>query len=256
MCMPHTPKHEIPLHRTRARVQAQGSARPPQVAEIPAKTTLFGGISLGRAGIPGSSVIKLGFTRNLERRQQSAGFGAGLSDLPSRVGVSDDTPARAKPDLPSHHRHRTDQKVEVHRAVAVEIAEGAGLRAAPHALEVGNDLHAAEFRDASDGTPRKYRAHRFYRRYVRAQLPTDIRNDMVYVSVGLNGHQLIHMDRAGLANAPEIVALQVDEHDVLRTLFGVRGESRHFGYIVLGPATPGPGPRDGPRINPPSLDSQ
>src|SRR3954463_2964799 len=52
-----TPKHENNLVQARKRAQAHGCAPPPQVAEHRAKTTLFARCTLGRAWMPGSSVL-------------------------------------------------------------------------------------------------------------------------------------------------------------------------------------------------------
>ena len=57
-------------------------------------------------------------------------------------------------------RHGADQDVQIQRAVAAEIAERAGVGAAPLAFELGDDLHAAELRAPGDGAAREHRPQR------------------------------------------------------------------------------------------------
>ena len=50
----------------------------------------------------------------------------------------------------------------------------------------------------------------------------------MHVLIGLDGHELIDPHAAGLAYAPQVVALQIDEHDVFGALLRVRSELRHL----------------------------
>ena len=50
----------------------------------------------------------------------------------------------------------------------------------------------------------------------------------MHVGVGLDDHELIDPHGAGLAHATEIVALQVDEHDVLGALLGMGRKLAHL----------------------------
>ncbi len=59
--------------------------------------------------------------------------------------------------------------------------------------------------------PETRRAQRLYRRHVRTQYATDVGNDVMHVSIGLDRHELIHPNGTRLAHAAEIVALEVDE---------------------------------------------
>ena len=67
----------------------------------------------------------------------------------------------------------------------------------------------------------------------------DGRDEMLDAGQRLGDHQLRPADRAGDADAREVVALEVDDHDVLGGVLG-RGEE-------LCAAAEGPGPLDGPR---------
>src|SRR5207342_281447 len=123
--------------------------------------------------------------------------------------------------------------VEVHVAVAIEIAEGTGVRAATLAFELGDDLHAAHFRTAGDGTAGKYRADHLARCHAVAAPPTDVGNDVVHMRIALDRHQLVHAHAAGNADAAEVVALQVNQHHVLGALFGVADQFADARGIVI-----------------------
>ncbi len=74
--------------------------------------------------------------------------------------------------------------------------------------------------------------------------------------VGLDGHQLIDVHRTGLTHPAEIVALQVDQHDVLGALLRMRRQLAHFGEVIAGSAAARPGARNWSRIDPPATDAQ
>jgi hypothetical protein len=57
---------------------------------------------------------------------------------------------------------------------------------------------------------------------VLAQAPRDVGHDVDDVRVGLHAHEGLDLDRAVLADPPEVVAAEVDEHHVLRALLLVR----------------------------------
>ncbi len=58
-------------------------------------------------------------------------------------------------------------------------------------------------------------------------------------------HEFDDVDRAGFAHALEVVAPQVNEHDVLGALLGIGKEVGHEVEVVLRRLPPGPGPGDG-----------
>ncbi len=58
-----------------------------------------------------------------------------------------------------------------------------------------------------------------------AQPAAHARDDMVHMRVRLGHHELLDAHRPRLAHAPEVIALEVDQHDVLGALLGVRDES-------------------------------
>ena len=76
----------------------------------------------------------------------------------------------------------------------------------------------------------------------------------MHVRIGLDGHELIHPHAAGLAHAPEVVALQIDEHDVFGALLGVGGKFGHLARIISGAAAARPRAGDRTRVDAPAAD--
>ena len=56
----------------------------------------------------------------------------------------------------------------------------------------------------------------------------------MHMGVGLDGHELVDAHAAGLADPAEVVALEIDEHDVLGALLGVRRPARHLRRVSPG----------------------
>ena len=123
-----------------------------------------------------------------------------------------------------------DAGVEI--AVEGKIADAAGIRPARGLFEFGNDLHGADFRRAADGARRKRRAHQIVRRLVGGKFALDLRHDVHDVAVTLDDHQVLHLHAAEIADAPDVVARQVHEHDVLGAFLRV-GEQFLFQRGVL-----------------------
>jgi hypothetical protein len=77
---------------------------------------------------------------------------------------------------------------------------------------------------------------------------------VVHVLVRLDGHELVHLYRAGLAHPPEVVALEVDQHDVLGPLLRVSCERTHLTQVLAGLAAARAGAGDRARIDTPPRD--
>ena len=92
-------------------------------------------------------------------------------------------------------------------------------------LELGDDLHRAHLRRARDGAGRKARAQQLERRDALAQLADHLRDEMRHVRVALRLHEALDAHRARHADAREVVAAEVDEHRVLRSVL-LRREQR------------------------------
>ncbi len=74
------------------------------------------------------------------------------------------------------------------------------------------------------------------------------------MGVRLDCHPLIDLDRTGLADPAEIIALQVDQHDMLRALLRMGRELRHLGHVATRTQTPRTCSSNGTGIDPSSSD--
>ena len=75
--------------------------------------------------------------------------------------------------------------------------------------------------------------------------PGHLRRQVHHVAVPLERHQLVDGDRAELGHPPDVVARQIDEHDVLGALLGMLHQlGRHEPVVLVGaPSATGPGDR-------------
>src|SRR5262249_36119818 len=114
-----------------------------------------------------------------------------------------------------------NREPELQVAPGMEDAEGAGVRAARPELELADDLHGAALRGAGDRAAWERRPQELCDPDLRPQLPRHRRHEMVDGGVALDVRERIHPDGAGDADAAEVVALEVDDHHMLRPLLRV-----------------------------------
>src|ERR1700722_6242190 len=112
-----------------------------------------------------------------------------------------------------------DAAIEV--AVERKITDAAAVRSALGLFEFGNELHGADLGRAAERAGGEGRAHEIVRRLFRREAAFHLRNDMHHVAVALDGHQILDLHRAVIADAAEIVARKVHEHDVFGAFLGV-----------------------------------
>ena len=158
-----------------------------------------------------------------KRAQHAASLRARFLELSLRNRVGDDARAGSQRRARAVDFQRANQDVHVHAAVEIQIAERAGVRAARHCLSssamismqrtFGQPVIVPPGNTAASTSPgvtsvRRRAAH--------------VRHDVMHVRVGLDRHELVDLHGAGLADAAEIVALQVDQHHVLGALLRMR----------------------------------
>jgi hypothetical protein len=155
---------------------------------------------------------------------------------------------------PAHDDDGPDGDAEVEIAGEVEIADGAGVDAAPGGLERRNDLHRPDLRRARDRARRETCRQRVEAVAVRGQPAFDDRHQVHDVRVAFQRHVLRHPHSAELGHAPDVVAAQVDQHHVLGALLLAGLQFLRQALIVLGvrPSRPGTGDRVG--LHAPALD--
>ena len=66
-----------------------------------------------------------------------------------------------------------------------------------------------------------------------AQTAAYVRDDVMHVRVTFDRHEFVDLDRARHADAAQVVAFQIDQHDVLGALLGMLDELAHArGFVV------------------------
>ena len=100
-------------------------------------------------------------------------------------------------------------------------------------LEAVDDLHRAQLRRAGHRAAGERGADAVDRGRVVAQAAADRRDELVDGGVGLDGHERRHLDAAQRAHAAEVVAHEIDDHEVLGARLVV-GAQRGGAVGVLG----------------------
>ena len=90
-------------------------------------------------------------------RGEAARLGARLLEFAHGIGSRHDAGAGAQLDFPVVHGHRADQDIEVETPVLSEVAHGARIRTAAHALQVADQLHTPHLGASGDRPARKQR---------------------------------------------------------------------------------------------------
>ena len=100
-------------------------------------------------------------------------------------------------------------------AIETEVADRAAVNAAAFAFEFRDDLHGAHLRRAGKGASGERRTEEVKRVLLGGELTFDLRDDVHHVRVAFDDRVVGHLDGAGDADAAEVIAGEVDEHQVL-----------------------------------------
>src|SRR5699024_4480422 len=131
-----------------------------------------------------------------------------------------------------------DRDRHVHVAGEVDVPHGAAVDAAPHGFEPVDDPHGGGFRRPGEGAGRERRPGRVVGLDALTEVPGDGGDDVLDVGEALQVHEVPHHHGAGGAELLQIVAGEVDQHQVLGALLRV-GEQLCAERLVLlrgGPA--------------------
>src|SRR5215216_3428108 len=186
--------------------------------------------------------------------EERAGLSFGLAFLAFGDGVGDHAGAGLAVGHADDEHAGAEGDAGVEDAGEVEVADAAGIGAAAVALQVVDDLHGPDL-----GGPR-HRAGREARRqhveggHAAGQLTDHVRDQVHDVGVALDPHELVDPDGAGPADPAEVVAGQVDQHDVLGPLLLVGQELGLQGQVGLGVGAAGAGAGDRAHGGPAALD--
>src|SRR5436305_227359 len=176
--------------------------------------------------------------------QRRRGLEQHLLPLALRIGLQDDRAAGADRGATVGEDDGADRDREVGGAAEGEPADRARVDAAGGALELVEDLgrphlrrtrHRARWEAGADGVEA---------RGAGAEAAADLGDELMDGLVGLHRHHLRHLDRAHLANRSEVVAQEVDDHQVLRPVLLVGGEGEGEGGVFGGSCTAARGSLD------------
>src|SRR5206468_3576980 len=131
------------------------------------------------------------------------------------------------------HQHGAKRDAGIKIAREIEVQNAAGINSAARALQLLDDFHGANFWRAGNGAGWKTSHQGVKTIHVFSQAAAEAGNQMHHMGVALDGEQLFGLHRAVIADAPEIVASKIDEHDVLGALL-FAGQHFLFEALVLG----------------------
>ncbi len=106
-------------------------------------------------------------------------------------------------------------------AIEAEVTDSAGVDAAFVFFKLVEELHGTDFGRAADGARGEGGAHDVEGGFVGTQFAGDVGDDVHDVAVAFDRHEVGDFDGAELRDAADIVAGEVDEHEVFGALFGV-----------------------------------
>ena len=111
----------------------------------------------------------------------------GFREFARRLRVGDDAGARLDHDLVVQHQRRPNRDTRIHaRCAPTDVADGAGVRAAPLRLQLVDDLHRAHFRGAADRPRGEAGAENIERVVAIPQLTAHFAHEVLHVRVALD----------------------------------------------------------------------
>ena len=160
-----------------------------------------------------------GRRHKLSLRQAFAPFVAGIA-------VRHDRGAEAEPGhaLAGLQHQRPYRDIERRIAVRRKTADRAAIRAARRGFESRDDLHRPDLGRAGDRAAGEDRREDVDRAEAVLELGGDGRGHLEDGRIGLDREQFRHLDAARPGDAGEVVAQQIDDHQILGALLGVGGE--------------------------------
>ena len=187
--------------------------------------------------------------RELDRAKERRGLGLGLGVLLLGNRVRDDARAGLHTPQAALDHRRPDRDREVAVAGGVEVADGAAVDPAPAALQRIDQLHRPDLGRPRERARRKTGGESIRRAGSIAETPADLGDQVLDVGELLDAGEADDLDGPDLADAPEVVARQVHEHDVLGALLGVRAQARRERLVLRRCAAAGRRPGDRPRLD-------
>src|SRR5688500_17099259 len=152
---------------------------------------------------------------NADGPSQRRALALRLFELLARIGVIDDsrTGLHVRAVFRQHDRADGDAGVEV--AVEGEVRDRTGVGPTTRFLEAIDQFHGPDLRRAAHGAGGKTGQKRVEWRAVLAQRRVDIGDEMHDVAVAFDVAEVPDFDGATRRDTAEIVASEVDQHEVL-----------------------------------------
>ncbi len=178
-------------------------------------------------------VVKEGFDelKGLVDAGEEASFEEGFAVLVFGDGVGDDAAAYSHGGLAILEDERTDGDAERGGAVGGDVADGSGVDAAGMGFELADDLHGADLGGAGDGATGEEGAEEVVKGEAPGEGGRDGGGHLVEGLVALDGEEFVDGYGAWKGDAAEVVAEQVDDHDVLGTILFVALEGESGGVV-------------------------
>ena len=152
---------------------------------------------------------------------EEGGFEEALAVFGGGVGVGYDASAYSHGGVAVVEGEGADGYVECGGAIGGDVADGSGVDAAWVLFEVADDLHGADLGGSGDGAAGEEGAEDFVEGEVGADCAGDGGGHLEQGLVALDGEEVFDVDAAHGADAAQVVAQEVDDHDVLAAVFFV-----------------------------------
>ena len=138
--------------------------------------------------------------------------------------VRDDTGARLHECPAVRYEGRADDDAGVEFAVSADVPDAPAVGAPPHALGGADEFGCAQLGGAGESAHGHGGAEGVQRIQVRVELSADLGDQMHDTTVAVHAQQVPDLASAGHAHPGDVVAGQIDQHDVLCDLLGIRAQ--------------------------------
>ena len=119
------------------------------------------------------------------------------------------------------HDDRTYQYIQIETAITIEISKRSRIRPPRPLFQLGDDFHATDFGTSRYRATGKNCADGLSGRHVFPQQAPHVGHNVVDVRITFHNHHLVDLNRAGFTDAPKVIALEIDQHDMFGPLFRV-----------------------------------
>lgn len=145
----------------------------------------------------------------------------GLLVLHGWDAVGDDSGTSLDVGLVAFDDQGAEGDAGVHVAAVVDVADGSSIGSTAMGFELVDDLHGSNLRCSGDRAGGQAGSKGVEGIEAGSELAGDIRGDVHHVAVALDDHYIGDFDAAKAGDAADVVASEIDQHDVLRTFFGI-----------------------------------